>query len=105
MSRYPGKVGEGEHGTDEFFTRQTIAQILGYFDYGESRAFRLIGMLQNLIGMRGKTYEARGRQEERIRSLRAVADPIDETLFRLLPPLRRLAQIVVLRFGKRPQPA
>jgi ubiquinone/menaquinone biosynthesis C-methylase UbiE len=102
---YPGKVAEGEHGTDEFFTPQTVARILGHFDYGESRAFRLVGMLQNLVGMRGKGYEARRRQEERIRSLRAISDPIDDTLFRLLPPLQRLAQLVVLRFGKNPRPA
>lgn len=102
---YPGKVAEGEHGTDEFFTPATVRRILGYFDHGDSRAFRLLGMLQNLIGLRGGGYEARRRQEARIRSLRALADPVDEVLFRVLPPLRRLAQIVVLRFGKRPAPA
>lgn len=102
---YPGKVAEGEHGTDEFFTPATVRKILGYFDYGDSRAFRLVGMLQNLVGMRGDGYEARRRQEERIRALRAVADPIDEALFRILPPLRRLAQLVVIQFGKRATPA
>ena len=86
-------------------TPETVQRILGHFDYGDSRAFRLVGMLQNLVGMRGKGYEARKRQEQRIRSLRALSDPIDETLFRLLPPLRRLAQLVVLRFGKNPRPA
>jgi ubiquinone/menaquinone biosynthesis C-methylase UbiE len=99
---YPGKVAEGEHGTDEFFTPATVRQILGHFDYGDSRSFRLLGMLQNLVGMWGKGYEARRRQEGRIRALRAVADPIDDVLFRLAPPLRRLAQLVVVRFGKNP---
>jgi SAM-dependent methyltransferase len=102
---YPGKVAEGEHGTDEFFTPATVRQILQHFDYGDSRAFRLVGMLQNLVGTRGTGYEARRRQEGRIRSLRAVADPLDELLFRLVPPLRRLAQLVVLRFGKHPDRA
>ena len=46
--------------------------------------------------------EQRRRQEGRIRALRAVADPIDDVLFRLAPPLRRLAQLVVVRFGKNP---
>jgi 2-polyprenyl-3-methyl-5-hydroxy-6-metoxy-1,4-benzoquinol methylase len=102
---YPGKVAEGEHGTDEFFTPATVRQILGHFDYGDSRAFRLVGMLQNLVGMRGTGYEARRQQEARIRRLRAIADPVDDLLFRLVPPLRRLAQLVVLRLGKHPQRA
>jgi ubiquinone/menaquinone biosynthesis C-methylase UbiE len=97
---YPGKVAEGEHGTDEFFTPATVRQILGHFDYGDSRAFRLFGMLQNLVGMRGTGYAARRRQEARIHALRGVVDPLDDVLFRLFPPLRRLAQLVVLRFGK-----
>jgi hypothetical protein len=101
---YPGKVAEGEHGTDEFFTPATVRQILAHFDYGDSRAFRLVGMLQNLVGMRGAGYAARQRQEGRIQRLRAIADPIDELLFRVLPPLRRLAQLVVLRIGKNPRP-
>jgi hypothetical protein len=37
--------------------------------------------------------------------LRALADPVDDLLFRVLPPLRRLAQLVVLRFGKHPPSA
>jgi ubiquinone/menaquinone biosynthesis C-methylase UbiE len=102
---YPGKVAEGEHGTDEFFTPATVRQILGHFDYGDSRAFRLVGMLQNLVGMRGTGYEARRRQEARIRTLRTLADPVDDLLFRVFPPLRRLAQLVVLRFGKYLRPA
>jgi len=101
---YPGKVAEGEHGTDEFFTPETVRRIIGHFDYGDSRAFRLVGMLQNLIGMYGRGYEARRRQERRIRALRTVADPIDEALFRIVPPLRRLAQLVVVRVGKNPPP-
>jgi len=100
---YPGKVAEGEHGTDEFFTPATVRQILRHFDYGDSRTFRLVGMLQTMVGLWGSGYEARRRQEARIRALRAVADPIDDLLFRVMPPLRRLAQLVVVRFGKNPQ--
>lgn len=102
---YPGKVAEGEHGTDEFFTPATVHRILSYFDYGDSRAFRLLGMAQNLVPAIGTGYEARRRQEARIRRVRRLADPVDEVLFRLLPPLRRLAQLVVVRLGKRPRPA
>jgi len=97
---YPGKVARGEHGTDEFFTRGTIRQILGHFDYGDSREFRLLGMLGQLLAPRGKGFEARRAQEARTRRVRALVDPVDDALFRMLPPLRRLAQLVVLRFGR-----
>jgi SAM-dependent methyltransferase len=99
---YPGKVAEGEHGTDEFFTPATVRQILGHFDYGDSRAFRLFGMLQTMIGMGGDGYAARQRQERRIRAVRALTDPVDALLLRVLPPLARLAQLVVVRVGKHP---
>jgi len=96
---YPGKVDE-EHGTDEFFTRATIARIIEHFDYGEFREFRLLGMLQKFIPGRGQGFEARRTQEERCRRFRRLVDPIDEALFRVAPPLRRLAQVVVLRVGR-----
>jgi ubiquinone/menaquinone biosynthesis C-methylase UbiE len=97
---YPGKVAD-EHGTDEFFTRATIAQILGHFDAGDCREFRLLGMLQTFVPGRGKGFAGRQRHEARVRRFRQLADPIDAALFRLLPPLRRLAQYVVLRFERR----
>ena len=97
---YPGKAAGGEHGTDEFFTRKTIRQILGHFDYGDFREFRLLGMLQVIVPARGSGYQARRRQETRIRRLRAIVDPVDRALFAIAPPLRRLAQLVVLRFGR-----
>ncbi len=97
---YPGKVGD-EHGTDEFFTPAMIAQILGHFDVGESKAFRLVGMLQKFIPGRGVGFEGRRRHEARTRRFRQVADPLDDLLCRLMPPVARLAQYVALRFAKR----
>jgi ubiquinone/menaquinone biosynthesis C-methylase UbiE len=97
---YPGKVGE-EHGTDEFFTREMIARILGHFDRGEFQTFRLLGMLQQFIPARGAGFAGRQRQETRTRRFRQLVDPVDAFLFRVAPPLARLAQYVVLRFEKR----
>lgn len=97
---YPGKVAEGEHGTDVFFTPGIIRQILGYFDYGDFRPFRLFSMAQQFVGARGTGYAARRRQEVRIRRLRRVTDAIDARLMRLFPPLGRVAQFAVLRFGR-----
>jgi len=97
---YPGKVAEGEHGTDVFFTPAIIRQILGHFDYGDARPFRLLSMVQQFIGTRGDGYEPRRRQEERIRRVRRVTDAIDAGLMRLVPPIGRLAQFAVLRFGR-----
>lgn len=96
---YPGKVGD-EHGTDEFFTPEMIAQILGHFDAGEVRPFRLIGMLQKFIPARGSGFTARKAQESRSRTFRRFADPIDEQLCRIAP-IGRLAQYVALRFEKK----
>jgi ubiquinone/menaquinone biosynthesis C-methylase UbiE len=97
---YPGKAARGEHGTDEFFTRETIRQILRHFDYGDVREFRLLGMLAHLVPIRGTGFEARRRQEARTRRLRALIDPVDDALFAVVPAIRRLAQLVVLRFGR-----
>jgi hypothetical protein len=71
---YPGKVAEGEHGTDEFFTPATVRQILRHFDYGDSRAFRLVGMLQTMVGLWGSGYEAR-RQRRGFVPCAEAADP------------------------------
>ena len=95
---YPGKVGD-EHGTDRFFTPAMIHQILDNFDYGDSRAFRLLGMLWKFVIAPGHGFEARVRQERWSARYRGIVDPIDDALFRLAPPLRRLAQTVVVRFG------
>ncbi len=95
---YPGKVGD-EHGTDEFFTPAMIREILDHFDYGDSRGFRLLGMLWKFVSPPGHGFEARLRQERWSARYRGLVDPIDDVLFRLAPPLRRLAQTVVLRFG------
>ncbi len=97
---YPGKAARGEHGTDEFFTRQTIRQILRHFDYGDVKEFRLLGMLAHLVPIRGSGFDARRAQEARTKRLRSLIDPVDHALFAVLPPLRRLAQLVVLRFGR-----
>lgn len=97
---YPGKVAD-EHGTDEFFTRAIIAQILGHFDVGEWQAFRLVGMLQKFIPGRGTGFEGRRRHEARTRRFRALVDPLDDFLCRVAPPLGRLAQYVALRFARR----
>jgi ubiquinone/menaquinone biosynthesis C-methylase UbiE len=97
---YPGKVSD-EHGTDEFFTHEMIARIIGHFDAGEFREFRLLGMLQTFVPGRGRGFEGRRRHEARIRRFRSWVDPVDEVLFRVLPPLRRLAQYVVIRLERR----
>jgi len=97
---YPGKVGD-EHGTDEFFTRAMIERIIDHFDAGEFREFRLVAMLQKFVPGRGRGFAGRQRHEARIRRFRAVADPLDDVLFRLVPPLRRLAQYVVIRLERR----
>jgi SAM-dependent methyltransferase len=97
---YPGKVGE-EHGTDEFFTPAMINGILGHFDHGDYREFRLLGMFWKFLVAPGHGFEARRRQERWVSTYRRVVDPIDAALLRLAPPLRRLAQTVVVRFGRR----
>jgi 2-polyprenyl-3-methyl-5-hydroxy-6-metoxy-1,4-benzoquinol methylase len=97
---YPGKVGD-EHGTDEFFTGAMINRILGHFDTGDVKAFRLVGMLQKFIPGRGAGFEGRQRHEARMRRFRQLADPLDAFLCRVAPPLSRLAQYVVLRFEKK----
>lgn len=96
---YPGKVGD-EHGTDEFFTQAMIERILGHFDGGDVQAFRLVGMLQKFIPGRGEGFTGRQRHEARMRRFRQLADPLDAVLCRVMPPLARLAQYVVLRFEK-----
>ena len=96
---YPGKESD-EHGTDEFFTRAMIERIIGHFDTGEVREFRLLAMFEKLITGGGTGFGARQRRERRVRRYRRIADPIDAALFRLLPPLRRLAQVVVIRLGR-----
>jgi 2-polyprenyl-3-methyl-5-hydroxy-6-metoxy-1,4-benzoquinol methylase len=101
---YPGKVAEGEHGTDVFFTPAIIRQVLGHFDYGDWRPFCLLSMAQQFIGKRGDGYEARRRQEARIQRVRRVTDAIDARLMRLVPAIGRLAQLTVLRFGLGPVP-
>jgi ubiquinone/menaquinone biosynthesis C-methylase UbiE len=101
---YPGKVAEGEHGTDVFFTPAIIRQVLGHFDYGDWRPFCLLSMVQQFIGKRGDGYEARRRQEARIQRVRRLTDAIDARLMRLVPPIGRLAQLTVLRFGLGPVP-
>jgi ubiquinone/menaquinone biosynthesis C-methylase UbiE len=97
---YPNKDADGEHGTDEFFTRAMIARIIGHFDYGDVREFRLLGMFEKFIVGRGAGFEARRTRERRVRRFRRLVDPIDTGLFRLVPPLRRLAQLVVIRLGR-----
>ena len=97
---YPGKIAD-EHGTDEFFTRAMIERIIGHFDAGDSRAFRLVGMLQKFVPGRGRGFTGRQRHEARMRTFRRLTDPLDELLFRLAPPLRQLAQYVVLRLERR----
>jgi SAM-dependent methyltransferase len=97
---YPGKVGD-EHGTDEFFTPAMIRDILAHFDYGDFREFRLLGMFWKFLVAPGHGFEARLRQERWVSQYRRVVDPIDDALLRLAPPLRRLAQTVVLRLGRR----
>ena len=101
---YPGKESD-EHGTDEFFTRAMIERIIGHFDEGEFREFRLLGMFEKLITGSGDGFEARKSRERRVRRYRGIVDPIDAALFRLLPPLRRLAQMVVIRLGRAAVPA
>jgi ubiquinone/menaquinone biosynthesis C-methylase UbiE len=101
---YPGKESD-EHGTDEFFTRAMIERIIGHFDEGEFREFRLLGMLEKLITGSGTGFAARQSRERRVRRYRRVVDPIDATLLRLVPPLRRLAQLVVIRLGRAPAAA
>jgi SAM-dependent methyltransferase len=97
---YPGKIAD-EHGTDEFFTPEMIRRIIGHFDGGDSRAFRLVGMLQKFVPGRGKGFAARQRHESRMRAFRRMADPVDDLLYRVFPPLQRLAQYVVIRLRKR----
>jgi SAM-dependent methyltransferase len=97
---YPGKVGE-EHGTDEFFTPAMIRGILDHFDYGDFREFRLLGMFWKFLVAPGHGFDARRRQERWVGHYRRVVDPIDTALLRFAPPLRRLAQTVVLRVGRR----
>jgi len=96
---YPGKESD-EHGTDEFFTHAMIARIIGHFDTGEFREFRLLAMLEKLITGGGAGFAARQSRERRVRRYRRLADPIDAALFRVCPPLRRLAQVVVIRLGR-----
>ena len=96
---YPGKESD-EHGTDEFFTRAMIEKIIGHFDYGEFREFRLLGMFEKFFTGSGRGFEARRRRERRVGRFRRVIDPIDGALFRIVPPLRRLAQMVVIRLGR-----
>ena len=98
---YPGKESD-EHGTDEFFTRAMIERIIGHFDEGEFREFRLFGMFEKLITGSGAGFEARRSRERRVRRYRRIVDPIDGALLRLVPPLRRLAQMVVIRLGRAP---
>jgi len=95
----PGKVGE-EHGTDEFFTHATIRGILAHFDYGDFREFRLLGMFWKFLVAPGHGFEARRRQERWAGTYRRIVDPIDAALLRLAPPLRHLAQTVVVRVGR-----
>jgi 2-polyprenyl-3-methyl-5-hydroxy-6-metoxy-1,4-benzoquinol methylase len=97
---YPNKDADGEHGTDEFFTRAMIERIIGHFDRGDWRAFRLLGMLEKFVVGSGRGFAARQVRERRVRRLRGVVDPIDERLFRWVPPLRRLAQLVVIRVAR-----
>ena len=99
---YPGKVAEGEHGTDVFFTREIIRQIIGHFDRGEFREFRLFSMFEQFIRGGGSGFDQRRSREARVRRYRQLTDPLDATLFRLLPPLRRLAQYVVILLERRP---
>jgi SAM-dependent methyltransferase len=97
---YPNKDADGEHGTDEFFTRAMIARIIRHFDAGDWRAFRLLGMLEKFVVGHGSGFAARQVRERRVRRLRALVDPVDDRLFRWVPPLRRLAQLVVIRVAR-----
>ncbi len=97
---YPGKIAD-EHGTDEFFTRAMIERIIGHFDAGEYRAFRLVSMLQKFVPGRGVGFAGRQRHEARVRAVRRLTDPLDDLLFRVAPPLQRLAQYVALRLERR----
>ena len=45
-------------------------------------------------------FAARQSRERRVRRYRRIVDPIDGFLLRVLPPLQRLAQMVVVRFGR-----
>jgi len=96
---YPGKESD-EHGTDEFFTHAMIERIIGHFDSGEFREFRLLAMLEKLITGSGAGFAGRQSRERRVRRYRSIVDPIDTALFRVCPPLRRLAQVVVIRLGR-----
>jgi hypothetical protein len=58
-------------------------------------------MLQRLIPRSGKGFEGRKVQEMRTQRFRRILDPVDAALFRVFPPLRRLAQIVVLRVRRK----
>ena len=96
---YPGKESD-EHGTDEFFTGAMIERIIGHFDTGEFREFRLLAMFEKLITGSGGGFTARQSRERRVRRYRRIVDPVDAALFRICPPLRRLAQVVVIRLGR-----
>lgn len=97
---YPNKDAGGEHGTDEFFTRAMIERIIGHFDRGDHRAFRLLAMLERIITGTGSGFEARRVRERRVRRFRRLVDPIDALLLAALPPLRRFAQLVVIRLER-----
>lgn len=97
---YPNKDADGDHGTDEFFTRAMIERILSHFDYGDWRAFKLLGMLERVVTGRGTGFAARQSRERRVRRYRRIVDPVDAALLRFVPPLQRLAQMVVVRFGR-----